>query len=87
MENKIVVGILNIVEETLKEFGVILPDDHREDSDDPIVGYTYAELHDKIKEYLEEKGVLETQPDFTYEERSCSSDQKEKITYIEKERI
>ena len=57
MENKLVIGILDIVEDKLREFGVTLPDDDREDSKDPIVGYQYAELHDRIKEYLEAQGV------------------------------
>ncbi len=59
MENKLVIGILDIVEDKLREFGVQLPDEMREDSKDPIVGFHYAELHDRIKEYLEEVGVLE----------------------------
>ena len=58
MENKLVVGILNIVEDKLREFNVQLPDDMREDSNDPIVGFHYAELHDRIQEYLEEQGVF-----------------------------
>lgn len=58
MENKYVIGILNIVEDKLREFGIEIPDDHREDSKDPIVGYQYAELHDRIQEYLEENGLL-----------------------------
>lgn len=61
MENKLVIGILNIFEDKLREFGVQLPDDDREDSTDPIVGYQYAELHDRIKEFLEEQGVLQNQ--------------------------
>lgn len=59
MENKLVVGILNIVENKLREFGIQIPDADREDSTDPIVGYQYAELHDQIQEYLEEAGVFE----------------------------
>lgn len=58
MENAIVIDILNIVEDKLREFNIMLPDDFREDSTDPIVGYHYAELHDRIKEYLEEAGLL-----------------------------
>ena len=58
MENALVVGILNIVEDKLREFNIQLPDDMREDSTDPIVGYQYAELHDRIKEYLEDAGLL-----------------------------
>lgn len=58
MENPLVVGILNIVEDKLREFGIQIPDDDREDSSDPIVGYQYAELHDRIQEYLEDAGVL-----------------------------
>ena len=58
MENKLVVGILNIVENKLREFGIQIPDADREDSTDPIVGYQYAELHDQIQEYLEDAGVL-----------------------------
>lgn len=58
MENALVVGILNIVEDKLREFNIQIPDDMREDSTDPIVGYQYAELHDRIKEYLEDEGVL-----------------------------
>lgn len=61
MENKYVIGILNIVEDKLREFGIEIPDDHREDSKDPIVGYQYAELHDRIQEYLEENGLLHPQ--------------------------
>ena len=57
MENSLVVGILDIVEDKLREFGIQIPDDEREESSDPIVGYQYAELHDKIKEYLEDKGI------------------------------
>lgn len=64
MENKLVIGILNIVEDKLREFGIMLPDDDREDSKDPIVGYQYAELHDRIKEFLEEQGVMEKGEDF-----------------------
>ena len=58
MENKYVIGILNIVEDKLREFGIEIPDDYREDSKDPIVGYQYAELHDRIQEYLEDNGLL-----------------------------
>lgn len=64
MENKLVIGILNIVEDKLREFNIQIPDDDREDSKDPIVGYQYAELHDLIKEYLEEQGVMEEDKDF-----------------------
>lgn len=64
MENKLVIGILNIVEDKLREFNIMLPDDDREDSKDPIVGYAYAELHDLIKQYLEEQGVMEEDKDF-----------------------
>jgi len=53
MENKLVVGILDIVENKLREFGIQIPDADREDSTDPLVGYQYAELHDQIQEYLE----------------------------------
>lgn len=58
MENKLVIGILEIFEDKLREFGIQIPDDDREDSSEPIVGYQYAELHDRIQEYLEEAGVL-----------------------------
>lgn len=58
MENKLVIGILNIVEDKLREFGIMLPADERENSTDPIVGYHYAELHDRIQEYLEEEGLV-----------------------------
>ena len=61
MENKLVIGILDIVEDKLREFGIMLPADEREGSKDPIVGYHYAELHDRIAEYLEEKGLLSEQ--------------------------
>ena len=58
MENSLVIGILNIVEDKLREFGIQIPDEVRDESTtDPIVGYTYAELHDRIMEYLEEQGV------------------------------
>ena len=60
MENRIVIGILNIVEDKLREFNIKIPDEYREDSDDPIVGYAYAELHDRIKEYLEEEDLIKT---------------------------
>ena len=60
MENPLVIGILNIVEDKLREFGIQIPDDHREDSKDPIVGYQYAELHDLIQEYLEESGIFKS---------------------------
>lgn len=59
MENKLVVGILNIVEDKLREFGIQIPDDDRDGSEDPIVGYQYAELHDRIQEYLEEQGLVQ----------------------------
>ena len=58
MENPLVVGILNIVEDKLREFGIQIPDDARENSSDPLVGYQYAELHDRIYEFLEEVGVF-----------------------------
>lgn len=64
MENKLVIGILNIVEDKLREFNIQIPDEDREDSKDPIVGYQYAELHDRIKEYLEDAGVMEEGQDF-----------------------
>lgn len=60
MESKLVFGILDIVEDKLREFGIEIPDPDRGGNNDPIVGYQYAELHDRIKEYLEEKGVMET---------------------------
>lgn len=52
-----VVGILTIVENKLREFGIQIPDEDRDGSSDPIVGYQYAELHDRIQEFLEEKGI------------------------------
>lgn len=61
MENKLVIGILNIFEDKLREFGIQLPDDDREDSNDPIVGYQYAELHDRIRDFLEEEGVIKAE--------------------------
>jgi len=61
--NQTVVDILNIVEDKLREFNIQIPDDDREDSSDPIVGYRYAELHDLIKEYLEDRGMLPIQKD------------------------
>lgn len=57
-DRTIVNDILDIVEDKLREFSIQIPDDDREDSTDPIVGYHYAELHDRIKEYLEEAGFL-----------------------------
>lgn len=59
MENTLVVGILKIVEDKLREFDIQIPDDDREDSTDPLVGYQYAELHDRIKEFLEERGLID----------------------------
>lgn len=58
MENSLVIGILNIVEDKLREYGVQLPADEREDSSDPIVGYDYAELHDRILEYLQDRELI-----------------------------
>jgi len=59
MEHPLIIGILNIVEDKLREFDISIPDDVRDETTtDPIVGYTYAELHDRIMEYLEEQGVL-----------------------------
>lgn len=58
MENNLVIGILNIVEDKLREYGIQLPADEREDSTDPIVGYDYAELHDRILEYLQEQDLI-----------------------------
>lgn len=58
MENNLVIGILNIVEDKLREFNIQIPADEREDSTDPIVGYHYAELHDQILEYLQEREII-----------------------------
>ena len=58
MENSLVIGILNIVEDKLREYGIQLPAEEREDSTDPIVGYDYAELHDRILEYLQERDLI-----------------------------
>lgn len=70
MENKLVVGILNIVEDKLREFGIQIPDDDRDGSTDPIVGYQYAELHDRILEYLEEQSAALLHRDET--QRGCA---------------
>lgn len=61
MENSLVINILNIVEDKLRELNIQVPDDDREDNPSPIVGYHYAELHDRIKEYLEDIGIIGTE--------------------------
>ena len=86
MENPLVIGILNIVEDKLREFGIQIPDDDREDSKDPIAGYQYAELHDRIQEYLEEAGILKSvapgRLDFSKEAQPTDSQHRRRLNAL-----